>query len=435
MAKTAESSIQGLNIIPTDSISDELSPMSDELNRDLEAQLALWTNFQFPSSSAIPTSNTEEDERVFAPERDTASRSRHKAIEEFSSSSFFGNVGASLAAGPSNAGYERAKMQQLQQHLNRTAAAAAADKQQQPFLHSMNELFPSFSPYGGNNHSHHDSSQDHGMDMNLDALVDPFFTPQDYANNNTNNTSVNGGGGLPPLTVRHTRDGSGRPQTIDPTTTSLTNRPTVPLPTSTKRAKANNKQLPNLVIPVDHHYAPAPESAMGDDDMDHDEDMHNLAGGHSLTDANGQPISAAEDKRRRNTLASARFRQKKKEREAAMERKARDLDDRVANLERECESLRKENKMLRGLLVDGVPAAAASVADGVDAGDKGASTAASVAMVAPGASVVLLEELVRLLKANSAVLTAPGGQGQTAATPASPTKTSSTGKRKRGAGN
>ncbi|OAX44658.1 hypothetical protein K503DRAFT_647956, partial [Rhizopogon vinicolor AM-OR11-026] len=63
------------------------------------------------------------------------------------------------------------------------------------------------------------------------------------------------------------------------------------------------------------------------------------------------PLSAAEDKRRRNTAASARFRLKKKEREAALERRAKELEDRVVDLERECEGLRRENGWLKGLVV------------------------------------------------------------------------------------
>ncbi|KAF8893459.1 hypothetical protein BD779DRAFT_1506380 [Infundibulicybe gibba] len=71
----------------------------------------------------------------------------------------------------------------------------------------------------------------------------------------------------------------------------------------------------------------------------------------------GTPMSAAEDKRRRNTAASARFRLKKKEREAALEGKAKELESRVNELERECEGLRRENGWLKGLVV-GVTGAA-----------------------------------------------------------------------------
>jgi len=63
------------------------------------------------------------------------------------------------------------------------------------------------------------------------------------------------------------------------------------------------------------------------------------------------PVTPAEDKRRRNTAASARFRMKKKEREAALEKKSKDLEGRVNELERECEGLRRENGWLKGLVV------------------------------------------------------------------------------------
>ena len=69
------------------------------------------------------------------------------------------------------------------------------------------------------------------------------------------------------------------------------------------------------------------------------------------------PVTAAEDKRRRNTAASARFRLKKKEREAALEGRAKELESRVSELERECEGLRRENGWLKGLVV-GVTGAA-----------------------------------------------------------------------------
>jgi hypothetical protein len=61
--------------------------------------------------------------------------------------------------------------------------------------------------------------------------------------------------------------------------------------------------------------------------------------------------TAAEDKRRRNTAASARFRLKKKEREMALEKRAKELETRVGELEKECEGLRRENGWLKGLVV------------------------------------------------------------------------------------
>ncbi|KAH9946958.1 hypothetical protein B0H21DRAFT_741070 [Amylocystis lapponica] len=79
------------------------------------------------------------------------------------------------------------------------------------------------------------------------------------------------------------------------------------------------------------------------------------------------PFTAAEDKRRRNTAASARFRLKKKEREAALERKAKELEVRVGELEKECEALRRENGWLKGLVV-GVTGAGAVQQAGTSTG-------------------------------------------------------------------
>jgi len=68
-------------------------------------------------------------------------------------------------------------------------------------------------------------------------------------------------------------------------------------------------------------------------------------------------VSLAEDKRRRNTAASVRFRLKKKEWESALKGRAKELETKVNELERECANLRKENKWLKGLVV-GVTGAA-----------------------------------------------------------------------------
>jgi Basic region leucine zipper len=104
-------------------------------------------------------------------------------------------------------------------------------------------------------------------------------------------------------------------------------------------------------------------------------DLSTDSGSPSPTDSQSgtmsTPLTAAEDKRRRNTAASARFRLKKKEREAALEKKSKELEMRVNELERECEGLRRENGWLKGLVVgvtgvgaaqqQSVPATAAGV--------------------------------------------------------------------------
>lgn len=63
-------------------------------------------------------------------------------------------------------------------------------------------------------------------------------------------------------------------------------------------------------------------------------------------------LAAEEDKRRRNTAASARFRVKKKQREQALERQAKDLADKTKALEDRVTRLETENEWLRGLVVE-----------------------------------------------------------------------------------
>ncbi|GAA5832633.1 hypothetical protein JCM3766R1_004273 [Sporobolomyces carnicolor] len=71
-----------------------------------------------------------------------------------------------------------------------------------------------------------------------------------------------------------------------------------------------------------------------------------------MTEEELNALAIEEDKRRRNTAASARFRVKKKQREQALEQTAKELRDRVAELEKDVETLRTENGWLRGLITD-----------------------------------------------------------------------------------
>ncbi|EPE03210.1 regulatory protein cys-3 [Ophiostoma piceae UAMH 11346] len=63
-------------------------------------------------------------------------------------------------------------------------------------------------------------------------------------------------------------------------------------------------------------------------------------------------MAAEEDKRRRNTAASARFRIKKKQREQALERSAKDMTDKVTALENRISQLETENKWLKGIVLE-----------------------------------------------------------------------------------
>jgi len=63
-------------------------------------------------------------------------------------------------------------------------------------------------------------------------------------------------------------------------------------------------------------------------------------------------VAAEEDKRRRNTAASARFRVKKKQREQALERSAKEMSDKVSALEGRINQLEMENKWLKNLITE-----------------------------------------------------------------------------------
>jgi hypothetical protein len=64
------------------------------------------------------------------------------------------------------------------------------------------------------------------------------------------------------------------------------------------------------------------------------------------------PVAAEEDKRRRNTAASARFRVKKKQREQALEKTAKEMTEKVSVLESKITQLEMENKWLKSLITE-----------------------------------------------------------------------------------
>ncbi|KPM44985.1 hypothetical protein AK830_g1539 [Neonectria ditissima] len=74
--------------------------------------------------------------------------------------------------------------------------------------------------------------------------------------------------------------------------------------------------------------------------------------GRSLDFEDSSRHAAEEDKRRRNTAASARFRIKKKQREQALEKSAKEMSEKVSNLESKVQQLEMENKWLKNLLVE-----------------------------------------------------------------------------------
>jgi hypothetical protein len=75
-------------------------------------------------------------------------------------------------------------------------------------------------------------------------------------------------------------------------------------------------------------------------------------GNPHLPPAERAKLEAEEDKRRRNTAASARFRVKKKQREQALEKAAKEMTDRLSGHEARIRELEQENKWLKGLLTE-----------------------------------------------------------------------------------
>lgn len=72
--------------------------------------------------------------------------------------------------------------------------------------------------------------------------------------------------------------------------------------------------------------------------------------GNPEADAEANHQAIEEDKRKRNTAASARFRIKKKQREAALEAHSKEVSTQLAELKDEINKLRDENQWLKGLI-------------------------------------------------------------------------------------
>lgn len=97
--------------------------------------------------------------------------------------------------------------------------------------------------------------------------------------------------------------------------------------------------------PQQHHFAAHPASG--------DKRKASVANMQPVIDLEEQSRSMAEDdKRRRNTAASARFRVKKKQREQALEKQSKEMVDKVSSLEGRIQQLEMENKWLKGLITE-----------------------------------------------------------------------------------
>ncbi|KAE9389880.1 hypothetical protein BT96DRAFT_365056 [Gymnopus androsaceus JB14] len=101
----------------------------------------------------------------------------------------------------------------------------------------------------------------------------------------------------------------------------------------------------------EHHYSPPPAKRQRARKSSVPVQESSPDSSPDASESTSTPLTTTDDKRRRNTAASARFRLKKKERELALENKAKELEIKVNELEKECEGLRRENGWLKGLVV------------------------------------------------------------------------------------
>ncbi|KAK3988153.1 hypothetical protein QBC44DRAFT_105678 [Cladorrhinum sp. PSN332] len=107
--------------------------------------------------------------------------------------------------------------------------------------------------------------------------------------------------------------------------------------------------------PVSQHhqpgYVPSGAPQIGGDNRQETE--RRVSGpGRVLSFEDASRVAAEEDKRRRNTAASARFRIKKKQREQALEKSAKEMTDKVTMLEGRISALETENKWLKSLVTE-----------------------------------------------------------------------------------
>ncbi|CAA7261810.1 unnamed protein product [Cyclocybe aegerita] len=294
--------LQGLNIVhPAQEHSDSQDLLLGQAYPDLTAQLDLWTNLSFDSEDHLGPRHDEPKKYLAEEEEEEQARSPvtgEKAMRD-------GHVNVVTPTNvPNNSAAQSANPAAAPQAFDFNAFlagfgldafAAAAHPQQ---LQQPTAMAPSLAQLLALHPSHHPYA----------AGGPPSYNP-----------------GLP-LPHPFTRP-TAATTTAPPAPASAAPEPYVPA----KRARTRKASVSNPDSP-DFEEGGSPENST-------------------------TPLSAAEDKRRRNTAASARFRLKKKEREAALEGKAKELETKVAELERECEGLRRENGWLKGLVV-GVTGAA-----------------------------------------------------------------------------
>ena len=311
----APSHLQGLNIVqpsppPTPCLSD--AGLLSLPIPDLNAQLELWTNLNFQSDEPlVPVEcakaadskgkHVADDYECYAEQEDEAQS--HGGIAETTAHENVVNptvlpstgVVHNAPANPPPGAVGVPAGIQMPLDISGFLASLGID----PFLAPAIQQPPTAAPNA--------TSIAQLLAMQATAFLPPQLNPQAVA---------------APAQAAPTTQVQPAPEAQSPPSQQQTQTP-APAP---KRARTARNSVSSPEVP-------APESPESDDKQ------------------SATPLTAAEDKRRRNTAASARFRLKKKEREAALERKAKELEVRVGELEKECEALRRENGWLKGLVV------------------------------------------------------------------------------------
>ncbi|TGO26900.1 hypothetical protein BPAE_0051g00350 [Botrytis paeoniae] len=123
----------------------------------------------------------------------------------------------------------------------------------------------------------------------------------------------------------------------------------------------NHDGIPSVIHPIQTNHqiynpppssAGSPTSALVSPQVGEKRKAESLSDGRSPDFEDASRMAAEEDKRRRNTAASARFRVKKKQREQALEQSAKAMSDKVAALEGRINQLETENKWLKNLITE-----------------------------------------------------------------------------------
>ena len=120
-------------------------------------------------------------------------------------------------------------------------------------------------------------------------------------------------------------------------TPSTSTTSTINTNTNTRKRKQSSVNSSTTTNHVDTSLDELKDSLSGDDDSSPDK------------------VYVEEDKRRRNTAASARFRMKKKLREQALEQTAKEMSTKADELEKRVKELEMEAKWLRALVVEKDP--------------------------------------------------------------------------------